>query len=483
MILLETNRPEYRNDIAEEIRLFFGQTEIVLAGEENGGQPELSISVQLAAAPGCATATAKCSGAMQSETIAFDGADHLTVKRFEKRAVKIAVFRLLQQLFPRVIPWGSLTGIRPTKLFRELTVQSGAEAARDAFLRLYDVTPDKIRLAESICEAQRDMIASVGERDFDVYVNIPFCPTKCLYCSFPSQILGKEDALTPYLEKLFIDISEGAALMRERGYRLRCMYVGGGTPTVLSTEQLDRLISTLKICYGSLGNEITVEAGRPDTITEDKLLVLREHGVQRISINPQSMNDDTLCRIGRAHTADDVERAFSLARSIGFPVINMDLIAGLPGEHVDDFCGSLQRVQRLSPANMTVHTLAIKRSSRLIERLDEYPLPTASDVEQMLSAGAETAQSLGMQPYYMYRQKYMSGNLENVGYAKQDSICMYNIDMMEETTNIMAHGASAMSKRVFGYENRVERIPNPKDVKTYFDKLPTILLEKRALFD
>ena len=161
----------------------------------------------------------------------------------------------------------------------------------------------------------------------------------------------------------------------------------------------------------------------------------------------------------------------------------MDLIAGLPGEHVDDFCGSLQRVQRLSPANMTVHTLAIKRSSRLIERLDEYPLPTASDVEQMLSAGAETAQSLGMQPYYVYRQKYMSGNLENVGYAKQDSICMYNIDMMEETTNIMAHGASAMSKRVFGYENRVERIPNPKDVKTYFDKLPTILLEKRALFD
>ena len=191
MILLETNRPEYRNDIAEEIRLFFGQTEIVLAGEENGGQPELSISVQLAAAPGCATATAKCSGAMQSETIAFDGADHLTVKRFEKRVVKIAVFRLLQQLFPRVIPWGSLTGIRPTKLFRELTVQSGAEAARDAFLRLYDVTLDKIRLAESICEAQRDMIASVGERDFDVYVNIPFCPTKCLYCSFPSQILGK----------------------------------------------------------------------------------------------------------------------------------------------------------------------------------------------------------------------------------------------------------------------------------------------------
>ena len=213
------------------------------------------------------------------------------------------------------------------------------------------------------------------------------------------------------------------------------------------------------------------------------MLVLREHGVQRISINPQSMNDDTLCGIGRAHTADDVERAFSLARSIGFPVINMDLIAGLPGEHVDDFCGSLQRVQRLSPENMTVHTLAIKRSSRLIERLDEYPLPTASDVEQMLSAGAETAQSLGMQPYYMYRQKYMSGNLENVGYAKQDSICMYNIDMMEETTNIMAHGASAMSKRVFGYENRVERIPNPKDVKTYFDKLPTILLEKRALFD
>jgi len=484
MILLLTNRPEYRNDIAEEIRLFYGQTDVSVAAED-GETAELTITAEIEPdhTDGKIRAFASANGEKRCEAMPMEGEDALSLKRVEKRAVKIAVFRLLQQLHPTATPWGSLTGIRPTKLYRELTSAHGEAGAWNRFRNDFDVSEEKTQLAQNICRVQRPVIESVGNRDVDAYVNIPFCKTKCLYCSFPSQILGKGDVLSPYLVTLFEDIAAGAMLAKHHGYSLRCMYIGGGTPTVLSAKQLDELLSHLSACYGSLGSEITVEAGRPDTIDEEKLAVIRSHGVQRISINPQSMNDATLERIGRSHKASDVELAYRMARDAGFPVINMDLIAGLPGETVQDFSETLSRVRELDPENLTVHTLAIKRSSLLIDRLAAYPLAESDAVEQMVAAGAQTAALLGMVPYYMYRQKYMSGNLENVGYAKPDSICIYNIDMMEETTSILAHGASAMSKRVFGYQNRVERIPNPKDIRTYTEKLPRILDEKNLLFD
>lgn len=484
MILLKTNRPEYRNDIAEEIRLFYGQTDIsVDAQTEQDCELVIEALLDSVSADDAVCASASADGLTHRETLAMEGKDALSIKRVEKRAVKIAVFRLLQKMHPTATPWGSLTGIRPTKLFRELTAAHGEEGAKQHFLKDFDVSEEKTALAQKICRVQRAVIASVDSRDADVYVNIPFCKTKCLYCSFPSQILGKADVLSPYLVTLFEDIEAGAALLREHGYHLRCMYIGGGTPTVLSAKQLDKLLSHLSACYGSLGSEITVEAGRPDTIDAQKLSVIRSHGVQRISINPQSMNDVTLERIGRAHTADDVAHAYRMARDAGFPIINMDLIAGLPGESAQDFRKTLSRVRDLDPENLTVHTLAIKRSSLLIDRLAAYPLPDAKTVETMVADGAAAAEELGMVPYYMYRQKYMSGNLENVGYAKPDSICIYNIDMMEETTSILAHGASAMSKRVFHNQNRVERIPNPKDIRTYTEKLPRLIAQKNVPFD
>lgn len=228
---------------------------------------------------------------------------------------------------------------------------------------------------------------------------------------------------------------------------------------------------------------MTVEAGRPDTITQEKLAVLRAAGVGRVSINPQSMNERTLRLIGRSHTPEEIKTAFHMAREAGFASINMDVIAGLPGETEDDMRHTLDEIVRLAPDNLTVHTLALKRSSRLVEKLGEYPLPEAEVAEAMVTAGAEAAHALGMRPYYMYRQKYMRGNLENVGYALPGKECVYNIDMMEDTTSIMAHGAGAMTKCIYDAERRVERVPNPKDIATYIAKIDRLAEEKRRMYE
>lgn len=285
-----------------------------------------------------------------------------------------------------------------------------------------------------------------------------------------------------YLAALGRDIALGARIVQETGRKVRSMYLGGGTPTVLTAEELKRLLSDALSAYGGFGRELTVEAGRPDTITAEKLGVLRAAGVGRISINPQSMNESTLELIGRSHTPEAIRTAFYMARDAGFSSINMDVIAGLPGETEADMRRTLDAVAALAPDNLTVHTLALKRSSRLVERLKEYPLPDAQTAEAMVARGAETARALGMRPYYMYRQKYMRGNLENVGYALPGQECIYNIDMMEDTTSIMAHGAGAMTKCIYDAERRVERVPNPKDIATYSAKIDKLAEEKRRLY-
>ena len=244
-----------------------------------------------------------------------------------------------------------------------------------------------------------------------MYLHIPFCRSLCLYCSFGAEVARREGVLSEYADHLILDIQQGAALLREAGFDLRTFYFGGGTPTVLPAAELDRVLTALDEAYGIAGREFTVEAGRPDTITREKLQVLKGHGVTRISINPQTMNDRTLQAIGRFHTAADIEAAFELARQEGFACVNMDLIAGLPGEGVEDFAHTLEAVRRFDPENLTVHTLAIKHSSRLKARLEEYPLPDGAAVEEMVRMGAEAARQMGMAPYYMYRQKYMQGNL------------------------------------------------------------------------
>lgn len=477
MVRLITNTPQYANDVAEEIRMFLGLVEITPDETE---ETELTVTVSLDGQTMTATASAAEYGPV-TVPYAIDETDPLDRKRQEKRAEKRAVYALMQRIRPTEMPWGSLTGIRPTKLLRELCERVGEEEAVRQFRDVFSVRIDKLRLAATINAVQKPFIESIRPDDVDIYVGIPYCKTRCLYCSFGAEIV-KKNAIAEYLPFLYRDIENGARLIKHGGFHVRAAYLGGGTPTVLTAAELDALLTHFEACYGGYGAECTVEAGRPDTITKEKLQVLRAHGVERISINPQTMSDETLRRIGRAHTAAEIKEAFALARSMGFSSINMDLIAGLPGETVADFERTLAEIKAMRPDNLTVHTLAIKRSSRLKDQLDKYPLPSREDVETMIDMGFSAAKEIGLWPYYMYRQKYQNGNLENVGYAADGKLCVYNVDMMEETTSILAHGAGAMTKRVFGSENRVERIPNPKDVPTYGAKLDALDAAKRKLF-
>ena len=478
MVRLITDTPQYTNDIAEEIRMFLGFVPITA---DETPETEWTIETALLKTQCEATARLLPDGEPVRMGYAFDASDPLDQKRQEKRALKRAVYALMQQIQPTEMPWGSLTGIRPTKLLRELGERVGEEEAVREFREVFSVRADKLRLAATINAVQKPILASVQANDVDIYVGIPYCKTRCLYCSFGAE-LARKNAVEEYLPYLYRDIENGARLVSDGGYRVRAVYVGGGTPTVLSAAQLDELFHRFEAAYGGYGMECTVEAGRPDTITREKLQVLRDHDVARISINPQTMSDETLRRIGRAHTAKEIVDAFALARSMGFDSINMDLIAGLPGETVADMERTLSAIKALRPDNLTVHTLAIKRSSRLKERLEQYPLPSREDVETMIGMGFQTAKEIELWPYYMYRQKYQNGNLENVGYAADKKLCVYNVDMMEETTSILAHGAGAMTKRVFSGQNRVERIPNPKDVPTYGAKLDLLDRQKRDLF-
>ena len=478
MVRLITDTPQYANDIAEEIRMFLG---LVPVTPDETPETELTLSATLDRMAKTATSNTVPEGEPVTVSYTVDESDPLDQKRQEKRALKRAVYALMQRIRPTEMPWGSLTGIRPTKLLRELCERVGEQEAVRQFSEVFSVRVDKLRLAATINAVQKPILSSVQPNDVDVYVGIPYCKTRCLYCSFGAE-LAKKNAVEEYLPFLYRDIENGARLVRDGGYRVRAVYVGGGTPTVLSAKQLDELFLRFEAAYGGYGTECTVEAGRPDTITREKLEVMKTHGVERISINPQTMSDETLRRIGRAHTAQEIVDAFALARSMGFSSINMDLIAGLPGETVADMERTLFAVKELRPDNLTVHTLAIKRSSRLKERLEQYPLPSRKDVETMIDMGFAAAKEIGLWPYYMYRQKYQNGNLENVGYAANGKLCVYNVDMMEETTSILAHGAGAMTKRVFSGQNRVERIPNPKDVLTYGAKLDLLDRQKRALF-
>ncbi len=474
-IALYTNTTFY-NDIAEELRLF---TDAAVVCAETREQADVTVLLDGWMATACARLDA--GDAAYTYTHPAVEGSALVVKRYQKRCVKIAAFRMMRELYPTATPWGSLTGIRPTRLYREL-LEAGKASADDMMLNAFDVTPEKLRLAQTITAVQQPIIAAQSPKDVDVYIGVPYCRTRCLYCSFGSVVRDAKTDMRAYLDALKRDIAYGAAIVRDAGYTLRSVYMGGGTPTVLTAAELEEVLTFALDAYGGCGREFTVEAGRPDTIDEEKLRLLKALGVGRISINPQSMNADTLARIGRSHSPENIPAVFGISREIGFDNINMDVIAGLPGEDAAYMRRTLCAILALRPDSLTVHALAIKRSSRLKQCLEQYPLPDAATAEEMTRMGALAAAEMGMRPYYMYRQKYMRGNLENVGYATPGKECVYNVDMMEETTSIMAHGAGAMSKRIFGGEHRVERIPNPKDVPTYIAKLEWLEREKRKLF-
>ena len=400
-------------------------------------------------------------------------------RRAARRLCKQTLYDLLRKMTGMHPPWGSLTGVRPTHLMLEALAEGlSSEAAVERLVRDYDVTLPKAELLAEIAAVQRQL-PPPGDAFMDVYIGIPFCTTRCAYCSFSSGEIGDGRLVAPYMEALEREIRACAPLISSTGRSLRALYVGGGTPTALPEKEFRHLLSLIRECFPN-ACETTVEAGRPDTLTREKLRAIRKAEISRISINPQTMNDRTLQVIGRAHTAQQVRDAYALAREEGIPHINMDVIAGLPGENEADFDRTLAEAVRLHPESLTVHTLAIKRSSRM--SLENAPLPDGEMTSRMVTRGLETARTLGMVPYYLYRQKYMAGNLENTGYALPGHACLYNVDMMEETSHILALGAGGISKKIFPEEGHIERAPNVANIQEYITRVDEMIQRKKELF-
>ena len=376
--------------------------------------------------------------------------------------------------------WGALSGVRPTKLTTRHLLSGGTpEGAKRLMEDTFFVTPERAALCVRASEASRRAVELLLPEDVSVYAGIPFCPTRCAYCSFVSQTAGSAgQLLEPYLACLLKEAETVGEGLSAVGRTPRTLYIGGGTPTTLSAQQLRLLMQTISRHFDPARLiEYTVEGGRPDTLDEEKLRVIRDYGAGRISINPQTMNDAVLRRVGRCHTAAEVERAYDQAVRLGFRSINMDLIAGLPGDDVEGFRRSLARVIDLGPSNVTVHTLALKKGADLFSRREV--LPPESWVAEMVDLSAAMLRAAGYAPYYLYRQKYMSGSFENVGWAKNDDICLYNIYMMEELHSIVSLGAGAMSKLNFSL-TRLERDHNPKFPKEYISRADDVLQRKRA---
>ena len=406
--------------------------------------------------------------------------DRLEIIRQRKRFCKNSLYSLLKEVTGYHPPWGSLTGIRPMRLLYEY-IERGHDknSALEKLCDDFDLSSEKAAVLSSIYDTQTDIYA-VPQDAYDVYIGIPFCPTRCAYCSFVSSDMAQgKKHVDAYVNALINEMRAGAYDMDASGRKVRALYIGGGTPTALPQNLFEKMLDAAVDCFGSAA-EFTVEAGRPDSIDREKLLAIKSRGATRISINPQTMNDKTLKVIGRNHSAENIITAFATARECGLDHINADIIAALPGEDIGDFERTLEQIDVMRPESLTVHTLAIKRSSALKE--DGYAQANADQATLMVSRAADYAKSAGYLPYYLYRQKYMAGNLENVGYCKEDLQCVYNIDIMEETAPILAFGAGAVSKWTYDGNRRIERAPNVKNIEEYIARVDEMIQRKRRLY-
>jgi len=498
-----TANPEFYSDLGDVLRLFYGDVTV----EDCSGQD---------AAPGgdlYAHTFETVDGVWIDRWVNQDRAEEvrtpaceahpIEIKRLRKRAVKLGLYNLLKKITGLRLPWGSLTGIRPTRLLYEGMEQGlDRDQAMERVISEFDVSPDRAQLLAEIADMQQGILHP-ADGEFDMYIGIPFCATRCSYCSFASGEIGNGKLVGPYVDALLKEIALCGAMIRERGLKLRAGYIGGGTPTAIPCRDLERILEAAQREFpGAV--EWTVEAGRPDTIDREKLVMLKNHSVGRISVNPQTFNDDTLRRIGRAHSGADTIRAYELARELGFDDINMDLIAALPGETPEIFHATLDKVMELDPESVTVHALAIKRSSKLHEQLHvsagEHNQVSAEGAQEMIAAARRRLTAAGWRPYYLYRQKYMAGNLENVGYSKRGKACLYNIGNMEETASVLALGAGAITKWLYdrevkaeaqGYDMealrfanlqlRIERAPNVRNIEQYIERVEEMVARKRAL--
>ena len=451
--MLNTNCEYLRPEIMDVVRAF--------------GEEERDITHYFSYSGGIFYNTVECGGEFFDFSNEFNPADDLEYRRYAKRYAKLAVYKTLEKMTNKSLPWGALTGIRPTKL-----AYSETAAGRDfsSLFKTLGVRDENIALVKEVLDEQEGLIKG----GVNLYVSLPFCPTKCDYCSF---ITAPVDKVKGYVESYISALEKELESVKDNLENLRSVYIGGGTPFVLSNEQLTRIYAAVSRVL-NVNCEYTVEAGRPDVFSDEKLKISKDAGVTRICVNPQSFNDKTLAAIGRKHTAEDVIKAFETAQKYAFD-INLDLIAGLADENIKEFENSVDNAIKLSPENITVHTLSLKAGAKLKERVAALNI---EGIDDMVALSKSKLKNAGYAPYYLYRQKYQAGGLENVGWCKPRKACVYNIEVMEETGSVVAVGANAISKRVFSSEDRIERYASPKDIPTYLNKLGTIIAERDKLF-
>ena len=410
-------------------------------------------------------------------------ADEISTDKLCQRVIKNAFYRAALNAGHKRPAWGALTGVRPGKLFCSIMTDTDADTAVRRFMSEYDVTKERAELCRDTSLVTKSVAESLGERDVCLYVGIPFCPTRCSYCSFVSQSVEKSMKLIPpFVDALMQEIDAAAKAVNELGLRIISIYMGGGTPTTLNAQQLERLCCKLEDCF-DLSNlrEYTVEAGRPDTITEEKLRVLRAHGVDRVSVNPQTMVDSVLDAIGRRHSSQDIVDALEKVRRVGGMAVNMDLIAGLTSDTVDGFAETLRKVIALKPENITVHTLSLKKGSRIT--LEGSQLPTDIEVGRMLDLAGEALRGAEYSPYYLYRQKFMSGGFENVGWTKDGHVNIYNVCIMEELCSIIALGGGGSTKLVAAGTGKNIRFFAPKYPAEYISGIDKTCSDKQGIID
>lgn len=474
MIYLNVNNPDYYDEVRVLVKSFYPDQETTTQREEPAeGSFEVVVlehRVQIRASIH--------GGSKEREGIS-DSSD----KKAVKEVLKDCLYRLLRDMTGRELPWGMLTGVRPTKIAMKLLEEGRSrQEIKEHLTGHYLVSEGKAELAMKVADREKNLLERLDyENGYSLYVGIPFCPTTCLYCSFSSSPLAVwKNRVDDYLDALIREMKAVAPMLA--GKKPDSIYFGGGTPTTLEPAQLDRLLTALHENFPT-GDalEFTVEAGRPDSITREKLLVLRKHQVGRISINPQTMKQETLDLIGRRHTVEQVVASYELARSCGFSNINMDLIVGLPGEDASDVEQTMRRIEEMAPDSLTVHSLAVKRAAALKIWKQKNVSYQMTNTDAIINMTADYAAKMGLEPYYLYRQKNMAGNFENVGYARPGMECLYNILIMEEKQTIVALGAGGSTKVVFPRENRIERVENVKDVKNYIERVDEMIERKRSL--
>lgn len=482
MIEVFTNKENYQYDLHALIKAFYPEQEVKvyeLGANEAICEADNTVKIRFEQNSLSVLLNLQADGMEQKVyTHNFENGSEVN-----KNVYKLAIYEDLCDYSGKKLPWGNLTGIRPTKLpMGMLSEGMSDDEIIDNMKSTHAVSQEKAALSLEIAKREKELLDSIHYKDgYSLYIGIPFCPTTCLYCSFTSYPIAMwRKRIDEYLSALFKEIDFVAQAYKDK--ILDTVYIGGGTPTTLEAEELDALLTRVheKLDFSQV-KEFTVEAGRADSITREKLEVLKKHGVTRISVNPQTMKDETLKFIGRQHNVAQVVEAFNIAREVGFDNINMDIILGLPGEMESDVQNTIDEIKKLNPDSLTVHSLAIKRASRLSQWIEENGMKTLHNTDTTMDIAAIGARELNMQPYYLYRQKNMSGNFENVGYAREGKYGIYNILIMEEVQTIIALGAGSITKRVFG-DGRIERCDNVKDVALYIEKIDEMIERKRKLF-